>query len=302
MGMPQGGVAFFDSGIGGLTVLSACRRLLPDTPFYYYGDNKHAPYGNLPPKKIKRLVFRAFRKLEKLKPTAAVLACNTATAVCVEALRKRYLFPIIGTEPAVCAAAKEGGEIFVLSTSATYRSPRFQALCKRAEEGYPAAKITAYPCEGLAGAIERRLGEDMDFTSFLPRGSPQAVVLGCTHYPYIREQIEDFYGCKTVDGNEGVARRLKALLEGVKFTKKHPKKSQNHRRPLTVDFRQKKSCLLTSNQPKIKKRLLRQNINKRSFFRKNKIAAGQENKGEGEIFFLGRSKKRNQIVYKQMFV
>ena len=86
MGIPSGGVAFFDSGIGGLTVLCECAARLPNERFYYFGDNRHAPYGNLSDKKIKKLVFRAFRKFAALRVKAAVLACNTATATCVEAL------------------------------------------------------------------------------------------------------------------------------------------------------------------------------------------------------------------------
>ncbi len=297
----RGGVAFFDSGIGGLTVLAACRRLLPNAVFYYYGDNERAPYGNLPDEKIRRLVLRAFRKFKRLKVAAAVVACNTATAVCVETLRKRCDFPVIGTEPAVHVAAKEGGEVLVLATRATCESARFQALCKRAAERFPATRIVAHPCDGLAGEIEKGLGEDRDFTSYLPRATPKTVVLGCTHYPYIREQIEAHYGCKTVDGNEGIARRLKALLEGANASKKHPENRQNHSRPPNPRFQLKTSSFSTESEAPRRKKLLRQNINKRSFFQKKKRAEGLENKGEGRIFFLGRSKKRNENTYKQTF-
>lgn len=81
MQIPQGGVAFFDSGIGGLTVLAKCKQRLPNEIFYYYGDNERAPYGNLPPDQIERYVFQAFDELQSLKIKAAVIACNTATAV-----------------------------------------------------------------------------------------------------------------------------------------------------------------------------------------------------------------------------
>ncbi len=325
MRIPQGGVAFFDSGVGGLTVMATCRRLLPALPFYYYGDNGRAPYGNRTPAQILRYVTRVFDKFEKRKVAAAVLACNTATAVCVEKLRKRYSFPIIGTEPAVHLAAKNGGEIFVLSTRATYESPRYQALCKRAEERYPNARIHLYPCDNLAGEIERRLGEKgVDFTAHLPRGSPDIVVLGCTHYPYIREQIEGFYGCKVVDGNEGIARRLKEILkknsakkeaeteakkvgwkEGFKglFEEKNtPKNSPNHFCPPPSAFPPSIGEATTPAHPKKGKRLLREKLNKRSFFTKEDSPQPQESKGEGEIFFLGRWKRRNKKIFKQMFV
>ncbi len=305
MGVTKGGIAFFDSGIGGLTVLVACRRRLRGETFYYYGDNAHAPYGNLPVKKIRKYVFRAFRRFKKLKVAAAVVACNTATAVCIEELRGRYDFPIIGIEPAVRLAAEEGGEIVALSTRATYESRRYQRLCQRVRGEYPNARITAYPCDALAGAIEKNLGEvEVDFTPFLPLHDrkPTAVVLGCTHYTYIKKQIEKFYGAKTVDGNDGVAARLKSIVKGKNSPEKCTQNTQNHLRPPAPRFCPRKGGekpKQTSNEKKI---LLRQNINKRSLFKEKYFPQPLKIKGEGKIFFLGRSKKGNQITYKQMFV
>ncbi len=299
MGIPRGGVAFFDSGIGGLTVAAACRASLPSVTFYYYGDNRHAPYGNLPARKIRKYVFRAFRRFKRLKVAAAVVACNTVTALCVEELRVRFDFPIIGAEPAVSLAAKEGGEIFALSTRATYESARYQALCKRVAERYPSAKIYCFPCDFLAGEIENNLGrKEIDVAGHLPRGSPNAVVLGCTHYPYAKGQIEAFYRCKVIDGNEGIARRLKVVLEEQNL----PKNSQNHSRPPFDDFCPQRGEGGAPTREKGRKRLLRQKRNKRSFFIKMKNAESLKTKGEGKIFFLGSSKKRNEKAYKQTFV
>ncbi len=303
MKIPQGGVAFFDSGIGGLTVMAACRAALPNGTFYYFGDNRHAPYGNLSVKKIRRYVFRAFRLFEKWKVAAAVVACNTATAVCVEELRRRFAFPIIGTEPAVYAAAKEGGEIFALSTRATYESPRYQSLLQRAERRYPNAKITAYPCDDLAGAIERNLGKgEINLCAHLPRGTPNAVVLGCTHYSYVRGQVEAFYHCKAVDGNEGIARRLKSILEWENAPSKVPHPPKNHSRPPSARFYPQSGGGEGRSTDQAAKGLSRRKPNKRLFLTKKKTAEGQESKGGGEIYFFGGAKKRNEIVYKQMFV
>ena len=181
MGIEKGGVAFFDSGIGGLTVVNACRKWLQDVPFYYYGDNKHAPYGNLPPKKIKKYVFRAFKRFKKLQVGAVVVACNTATAVCIDELRCKYKFPIIGAEPAVFLGVRKGKEVAVLTTRATYESARLRILCRRTERAYPQANIKVFPCDMLAGEIERHIfEEEYDYTRFLPACSPDAVVLGCT--------------------------------------------------------------------------------------------------------------------------
>jgi glutamate racemase len=211
-------VAFFDSGIGGLTVLSACKKRI-NAPFYYYGDNAYAPYGNRSVLEIRERVFSAFSLFEKMQVQAAVVACNTATAVCIDELRRRFSFPVIGTEPAVRTAVKYGGEIFILTTRATYESVRFQALCKRLSCEYPNANLRPFACEGLAGDIERNLLTDgYDCTPLLPKGKPCAVVLGCTHYVYMQSQIQAFYNCPVFDGNDGVARRLQYELNRLTAT------------------------------------------------------------------------------------
>ena len=217
MYIPKGGVAFFDSGIGGLTVLAECKKRLPFHTFYYYGDNARAPYGNLKTSVIQSYVFEIFEKLASLQPSAAVIACNTATALCIDELRKMYAFPIIGAEPAVFSAVKRGGEIFVLATRATCESMRFQNLCKKASQIFTGASIHSFACERLAGEIENNLfdkqNKNFDFSPFLPKGNPDAVVLGCTHYVFIKEQIHNFYQCPTFDGNAGMANRLCSFVD-----------------------------------------------------------------------------------------
>ena len=214
MNVPKGGVVFFDSGIGGLTVLAECRKRLPFATFYYYGDNARAPYGNLPSDKIERYVLEIFENLERLQPSAAVIACNTVTALCIDALRTKYTFPIIGVEPAVFSAAKGGGEIFVLATKATRESERFHTLCDRALKKYPNAIIRPFACESLAGTIETHLTDRaFDFSPLFPKGKPASIVLGCTHYVFIKDQIQAFYGAPTYDGNVGVANRLQGFVD-----------------------------------------------------------------------------------------
>ena len=215
MRIPQG-VAFFDSGIGGLTVLVKCRERINED-FYYYGDNRHAPYGNLSEDKILEYAERAFDEFLQLNVKAAVIACNTVTAVCVEKLRNKYPFPIIGAEPAVLPAAKRGGETLVLTTRATYQSKRFSELCKQISLKYPKSIIQSFPCDALAGEIENHITEPFyDYSGYLPAGRPDIVVLGCTHYIYIKKQIEAFYHCPAVDGNEGIAERLHGVLKQEK--------------------------------------------------------------------------------------
>ncbi len=294
MGVPKGGIAFFDSGIGGLTVLNKCKKVLPNEIFYYYGDNKHAPYGNLPVQKIKKYVARAMKRFQRLQVKAVVLACNTVTAVCVEELRKKYALPIIGAEPAILTAAKAGGEVFVLTTCATYESLRFQALLKKAAALFPKTTIKAFPCEGLAGTIEKNLlNKKENYAPYLPKGNPNAVVLGCTHYVYIGEQIGRFYGCPIFDGNHGIAMRLQAVLE----EKKLQKIQLDPFRPPNA-----KNVLFFSSNDELKGGRKSEKTKKRPSKKKTKWSnAPIKDREQGQIYFFGSGKKRCKTIYKQMF-
>lgn len=211
-------VLFFDSGIGGLTVLAECMRTLPSLRFLYVGDNANAPYGNLPPEKIRTLVLSAVEQYVDDSISALVLACNTATALCAELLRARYSFPVIGAEPAILPAVRHSANVWVLATRATCESARLDALIRRVSLVYPNAHISKVPCDTLAGAIERgMITGECDVKKHLPAGKPSAVVLGCTHYVYYREDIRRFYGCPVFDGNEGIARRLSAVLDRKEY-------------------------------------------------------------------------------------
>ena len=283
MKIPKGGIAFFDSGIGGLTVLDACRKRLPDALFYYYGDNKHAPYGNLPPRKIYRYTRKAFLLFSRLKVRAVVIACNTVTAVCIQKLRKKFKFPIIGTEPAVQSAAKKGGEIYVLSTRATFTSEKFHTLCKNVQTEYPKAKITTFSCDDLAGAIERHIqNSNFDFTPYLPSGNPNTVVLGCTHYIYIEEAVKRFYHCEVINGNAGIAARLASVI------KKQEEKS--------FGFNQNRE-----GRPRLTTKE-NENGNPDDNLPKKQLKMHKKAEMKGEIYFLGKSQVVNKTQYEQMFV
>ena len=300
MRIPKGGVGFFDSGIGGLTVLAECQKKRNEEIYYYYGDNRHAPYGNLPPKKIRRYVFKVFRLFKKLQVKAAVVACNTATAVCIDELRKKFSFPIIGAEPAVCSAAKSGGKVLVLATRATCESERFRLLCGRVGKLFPNAQICIRPCEGLAGAIERNLfTEGYDYTSHLPDEKADAVVLGCTHYIYIVEEIRRFYSCPIFDGNAGIACRLFAILseiEGDLGKGCTQLTTEWDDRPPDPKIAHKVGLLTT----KMGKMADCHNLsNKRS---QNTPSKSLKNDKGAEVIFLGKQRKNNQKTHEQMFI
>lgn len=205
----QNTVGIFDSGIGGLTVLSACRRLLPETLFYYLGDNARAPYGSLPPETVTSYAREAMTAFAHLGVSAAVLACNTVTAVCADLLRAEYAFPILGVEPAVLPAARLYHNVLVLCTPRTAESERLRSLMARC----PHAHFTVCPLPRLAGEIEDSFrGKPLRLGDHLPRGTFGAVALGCTHYSFFGTEISAFYSAPVFDGAEGVARRLHALV------------------------------------------------------------------------------------------
>lgn len=128
--MEPGYIAFFDSGIGGLTLLKECAQQLAGESFLYFGDNANAPYGNKSPEEIERLTLTAFGYLSRFPLKAAVLACNTVTAECAAALRARCPFPVLGVEPALKPAAKACKNVLVLATRATLSSKKFRALAE----------------------------------------------------------------------------------------------------------------------------------------------------------------------------
>lgn len=202
-------IGVFDSGIGGLTVLHECVKRASHY-FYYYGDNANAPYGGKSREEITGLVFHALTKLQGLGIDAAVLACNTATAVCAEEMRSKFPFPLIGMEPAVKPAGEHCKNVLVLATPRTAESERLQTLIAHS----PNCRFTVYPAAGLAGAIEKKFisGENLTLSDHLPEGTFDGVVLGCTHYSFLKGEISGFYGAPVFDGNEGTARRLASVL------------------------------------------------------------------------------------------
>ncbi|MBQ8229421.1 MAG: aspartate/glutamate racemase family protein [Clostridia bacterium] len=277
MRIPKGGIGFFDSGIGGLTVLAECSKHLKNEILYYYGDNAHAPYGNLKTEQMRKYIYKAFNRFRKLNAKAVVIACNTVTALFAEELRARYPFPIIGTEPAVFPAAKLDGEIFVLTTRATFESDRLHRLLQRTQKKYTSAQLRPIACDRLAGEIERHIVDrNYNYAPYLPQGKPAAVVLGCTHYVYIKEYIRKYYGCEVIDGNAGVARRLLTVLQ----TKNVENRDE---RPLFAPKKDEPSCKNSENGNK-----------------------EQVERQKSPIFFIGSGKKCNAKIfasgYEQMFV
>ena len=148
-------VAFFDSGLGGISVLRETVRLLPQENYLYYGDSLHAPYGVKSEAQIQALSLAAAEHLVSAGAKAIVVACNTATSAAIGLLRQTYPdIPVIGTEPALKPAVEKypGGRILVMATPMTIRQEKFQALKRQFDDQ---AQIIGLPCEGLMEFVER---------------------------------------------------------------------------------------------------------------------------------------------------
>jgi glutamate racemase len=212
-----GPIGVFDSGVGGISVLRAMRKMMPGERFIYYGDNLNAPYGTRPEHEIRLLTFASVQELLDRNVKALVIACNTATSAAAEALRERLTLPIIGMEPALKPAAlsHENGKILVMATPATLRQRKFQELMRAYGD-----RAEMLPCPGLMEFAERG---DIDSPALdkylLDRFAPyegedvDAIVLGCTHYVFARRAIgKAMPRAQLYDGNEGTARRLMDIL------------------------------------------------------------------------------------------
>ena len=215
-------IAVFDSGVGGISVLRQLRRLMPQEKFVYYGDSANAPYGTRPTEEVKALTLAAAEKLMAGYPIKAlVVACNTATAAAIELLRQTYPDKIIiGIEPAVKLAAGHfpHGRIGVMATRVTLKLERFDDLVHRFDD---TALVERIPAPGLVELIEQGKADSPETEELLEkiltpwRGKLNALVLGCTHYPFVKKTVARILGEQTelLDGSLGTARETKRRLE-----------------------------------------------------------------------------------------
>ena len=211
-------IGFFDSGVGGVSVLHTARRILPNEHFLYYGDNGHAPYGPKPLEEIRRLSAESVGVLLDRGVKAVVIACNTATSAYAEILRAELKLPVIGMEPALKPAqeARHGGEILVLATQATLTLPKFQRLMKRYGD-----HVIPVVGRGLVELVEAGRADSPETEAALREllgryvgRSIDSVVLGCTHYPFLAGAIQRMFPeAEMFDGRTGTCMRLKHLLE-----------------------------------------------------------------------------------------
>ena len=212
-------IGVFDSGIGGLTTLEEIRKLLPNENYIFYADTKNNPYGNKTKEELYSITEEIVDFLLNKDVKIIVIACNTATTNCINHLREKYKnINFIGTEPAIKVACDNNYKnTLVMATQGTINSEKIQSLLdKNMKEN---ENFYLLPCEGLANAIETKNEEKIDKLLFkylneYKNKEIDAIVLGCTHYPIIKDKIQSYFPkAKIIDGNIGVAKRVKFILE-----------------------------------------------------------------------------------------
>ena len=215
-------IGVFDSGLGGLSVLQAVRALLPHESLLYVADSRFAPYGERPDTFIEQRSVAIGRWLRERGAKALVVACNTATAHGVAALRADATWPVIGVEPGIkpAAALSRSGVIGVLATAATLRSARFaDLLARHTAQGQ---RFLCQPGHGLVECIEAGDIDSPKVMALLDRfigpmvaQGADTLVLGCTHYPFLIPAIERRFGTALtlVDTGAAIARQLQRRLE-----------------------------------------------------------------------------------------
>lgn len=218
----QNPIAVFDSGVGGISVLRELIKIMPNEDYIYFGDSKNAPYGIKDKEEVRQRTIACAQQLFEKGAKGLVVACNTATSAAVRVLREMYPYiPIVGIEPAVKPAVScmEHPRVLVMATPMTIREEKFKGLMERYEKD---ATILPLPCPGLMDFVERGDLDGEDLHKYLTEllysyGNNQvdAAVLGCTHYPFARKQIQRVLGdsVRIFDGGEGTAREMCRRLE-----------------------------------------------------------------------------------------
>ena len=214
-------IAVFDSGVGGVSVLRELRRLCPGERFYYFGDSANAPYGRKTTQEVRALTLAAGKKLLIDRDCKAlVVACNTATAAAITDLRAAYPDRIIvGIEPALKLACDRhpGGTVGIMATDVTLREQKLAALMERVKRDCTGLRVHA---PGVVELVEAGKCDTDEAVALMEQllgpyvGKLSALVLGCTHYPFMKKAMARVLGdgVELLDGGEGTARETRRRL------------------------------------------------------------------------------------------
>lgn len=221
MGNVDAPIAVFDSGLGGVSVLKEMMKVMPNEDMYYFGDSINAPYGTKTLEEVRSLTISHVERFMEMGAKGVVVACNTATSAAVRMLRQMHpQLPLVGIEPAVKPAVEKfpKGNILVMATPMTIREEKLHRLI---EKFGGEANVIPLACPGLMDFVEAGNIDSPEIYGFLRdilepyKGQLDGVVLGCTHYPFVRRAIEDILDHQVMifDGGEGTAKEIKRRLE-----------------------------------------------------------------------------------------
>ena len=217
--LSRGVIGVFDSGVGGLSVLKELRKLLPRERYVFVADQANVPYGAKTDRQLKELSRRICSFLMANDAKLIVVACNTATCYAISHLRRLFPVPFVGTVPAVKPALEHShtGIVAVVSTPATAKSPMLKRLVSRFSNGQ---RVVAIGCPGLEESVEcgglttRRTAALLDrYLAGVRASGADYLVLGCTHYPFLTEQIKERMDIPILDSGAAIARRTRFLLK-----------------------------------------------------------------------------------------
>ena len=213
-------LGLFDSGVGGLSVMKEVRRMLPSENLLYYADSAYCPYGNKPPEAIRARAFVIVEFLLSMNAKLIVIASNTTSIAALDAVRERYDVPVVGVEPAIkpAVSATRSGRIGVLATEVTLAGSRFSSLVEKFGN-----KVEVYnqPCPGLVEVVESGAWDKPQAEALLARcirpllaKGVDTIILGCTHYPFLRPLIEKLAGgeVRVIDTGGAVARQVVRII------------------------------------------------------------------------------------------
>ena len=219
-------IGVFDSGMGGISVLSTLHEYMPNEDLIYLGDSKYNPYGTKTKKEITERCIAICDAFMKMNVKAIVIACNTATSACIPLLRKRYPIDIVGMEPALKVACSQGEHqnIAVWATELTLSEKKFSNLMKRFQDAHCIRRV---PCPKLVRIVEEDALQDEDrvqeaLDEYLASSDVQnlnSIVLGCTHFIFYKKILRKKIpaSIKIIDGNLGTVHHLKDLLTEKKL-------------------------------------------------------------------------------------
>lgn len=212
-------IGLFDSGVGGLSIYQEIKKTLPNESFVFVADQLNVPYGAKSKKELNKLTENMTKFLLKFDIKMLVVACNTASCYSIDHLRKKFKIPIVGVVPAIKPATKltKNGSISVMSTPATAKSDYLKHLIKKYA---PQNKVLKLACYGLEDAVEvldyKKIESLLDkYISKVTKFKSDVIILGCTHYPFLKKEIAKRTGSKVkiIDSGKSVAKRVADLLE-----------------------------------------------------------------------------------------